>query len=385
MKKILLVQLLLLLGVNNISSQTLEYVPFKIGNEVFSIGSYMYKRNTLSASDIEEKYNIINDSIVFTFNNVKRKVYISFDYGIGFKSINYSDFFGSASDSYYIESLKKDKDNVYINLFSDNVNDLTNKVFVYETKNPDLDTKYLLTSNATEVGQLITLKFCFNNILIGSNQDDIYIWKNTNWEKINTPVKNYVIQTYVSEDYFYAFFSDKVRGKNILNNSCYRTKDLINWEKIENFNFKYGQLHYVTIFENKIFFNKKSVFDITQKQLIEDNIIVKKFNDSGYDFNMNICNEKLYICDTHEFPRVKLFEYKNDELDEILIFNSDVRLYKFYYSNMFGIFCDNGIYYFDIKLLSKRIKAQKDSNNINPPEKTKTYNIALPALNLKKN
>lgn len=356
---------------NVIWSQSKSYFPFKIGSENFSIGSYMYKSRTqLSTINIDQKYSIINDSIIFTFNNKNRKIYISTDYGVEFNPTNYSDFFGSSSNTFYIEKLVKENDKVFIVMFSDNEIELTNKVFVYDTKKPDSKGKYLFSSLAQN-NQIVTLKLSFNNILIGNSNDNIYQWKNNNWEIINIPVQNYVIESYVSGDYFYAFFSDKIRGKNNLNNLCYRTKDLNNWEKIENFTFKYGQFLLSTIFENKIFFNKKFIFDLNSKQLIKDNFITQKFSDSihNYDFNINVCNDKLYICDTHEFPSVKLFEYKNNELNEILTLNTDCRAYKFYYSNKFGIFGDNGIFFFDNNLISQKSKKliQKKELNISNP------------------
>ena len=199
-------------------SQSTNYFPFKIGNENFSIGSYMYKSRTqLSTINIDQKYCIINDSIIFTFNNKNRNIYISTDYGVEFNSTNYSDFFGSLSNTFYIEKLVKENDKVFIVMFQDNEIELTNKVFVYDTKNSDSKGKYLFSSLAQN-NKIVTLKLSFNNILIGNSNDNIYQWKNNKWEIINIPVQNYVIESFVSEDYFYAFFSDKIRGKNNLNN-----------------------------------------------------------------------------------------------------------------------------------------------------------------------
>ncbi len=362
---------------NNLFSQSGVYFPFKIGTENFSIGK------DRGIADYAENYKILNDSIIFAYNqyDANNNVFYSLDYGLNFKSESYSNFFGLKEKKSSIRKLITDKDKIYIQVDQEGNYDST-KIFVFDTNNPNSKPKILFTETGNDEGQGISLQYLFKDNFIGKSYKNLFIWKEKKWVKLDLPLKYDVLQSFESDGYLYTFFSDKVQGNNT-NNSCYRTKDLKNWEILENFTFTYREsfsnssLKILAIHDDKIIFNNVPknylIYDIKSKEIEENNVIKNKFGNTISCFSMY--NKRLFIKSNIS----NVYEFKNNTLLDLGLYkgNGDI---KFSFTDKFGIFSTDGIYFFDQELVSISQKNQispKVIKNVTNSNTQITQNIHL--------
>lgn len=365
--------LLFFLSINRISSQNNNFFPLSSENINFTIDNfYSYHPNP--------HYLVLKDSIIFTYNNNDKRIYFSSDYGVNFKNIKFSSIF--KTDDKQILNLYKRDDDVLItfndgkqNLFKFKNNDFYSNEINFEPRPFGFNASY----------------FNFKNKILIKLNNKIYIENEKKWFEYKIPSQNNIVCLNEYKDYVYVFHVDNKTGI-AENNGILKSKDLITWENVEigldlkeklfHNNFKVNALT-----DGNICFrdDKKlnNFYDLNKQKVIEINGLSNISLGSRTGLNIyipyQIYKDKVYV-----FINGKLSSINFDSLtlnDELVVRGS--YQFNFYYSEKFGIFNVNEIYYFDNKLLSKRIEKENILKNISLPE-TKTNNITLPALNLNK-
>lgn len=278
-------------------------------------------------------YLVIRDSIIFTFNRTDKKIYISKDYGINFKGLNYKNCF--ESENINIVDVFNIDENIYISC--------NDGYYVSSINNQNMFFK----KNTFDSNLLGSRLIFFKKTMLAYTSLSLYKIENSISEKIKLPFEERILKLVATNDYLYFFISNK-NSKNSSRNKCFRTKDLINWEDVKEFSFTYRDdydnfsIDVNAIIDNKIYYTDSGkgyfIFDLLTKR--------KTYMQNMGPSIFNIIDNKLYAVSDGIL-------YKIEKGIPKKMFQISGSSFKFYFNKKIGVFNNEEIIYFDKEIIKK--------------------------------